>query len=271
MDIVNPNYLNYMEQIQKNRKDIEKLYDQELSDITQLNFKENDENGLDYENGKATFYGKSTIIRDENTENLEIDSKVELKISSGDDDIVIDAGEDNSTLEIHLDNETRNKINRALLIPINAPTERSFVMVDTNNGEVIEEEDTILSKFKNICKIKDFTLDTKFTLNGVSADASAIVSEVVENFEVGGKYLIIWYGYCSTDDKTCGLQIAIDNASIYSPGSNARTQELYMGTVITNISAGNHSIKLLLSGRGNMEIPAYHKLGYVIVKLGGIL
>ena len=107
MDVVNPNYLNYMEQIQKNRKDIEKLYDQELSDITQLNFKENDVNGLQYTNGKAIFQGKSTIIRDANTENLEVDSKVELKISSGDDDIVIDAGEDNSTLKIHLDNETK--------------------------------------------------------------------------------------------------------------------------------------------------------------------
>lgn len=142
MDIVNPNYLNYMEQIQKNRKDIENLYDQELSDITQLNFKENDENGLDYENGKATFYGKSTIIRDENTDNLEVDSKVELKISSGDDDIVIDAGEDNSTLEIHLDNETRNKINRALLTPITTPNEREFVAVGTNNAqEMIPESE----------------------------------------------------------------------------------------------------------------------------------
>lgn len=135
MDIVNPNYLNYMEQIQKNRKDIENLYDQELSDITQLNFKENDENGLDYENGKATFYGKSTIIRNENTQNLEVDSKVELKISSGDDDIVIDAGEDNSTLEIHLDNETRNKINRALLTPISPPSETEIVAVGTNNAQ----------------------------------------------------------------------------------------------------------------------------------------
>lgn len=146
MDIVNPNYLNYMEQIQKNRKDIEKLYDEELSDITQLNFKEDEENGLEYENGKATFYGKSTIIRDENTENLEVDSQVELKISSGDDDIVIDAGEDNSTLEIHLDNDTRNKINRALLTPISSPSQREFVAVDTNNSQIMIPESEINSK-----------------------------------------------------------------------------------------------------------------------------
>lgn len=161
MDIVNPNYLNYMEQIQKNRKDIEDLYDQELSDITQLNFKENDENGLDYENGKATFYGKSTIIRDENTQNLEVDSKVELKISSGDDDIVIDAGEDNSTLEIHLDNETRNKINRALLRPISAPSETEIVAVGTNNAQkMVSRSDLSLlpnSSSSSISGIVDFT------------------------------------------------------------------------------------------------------------------
>lgn len=143
MDIINPNYLNYMEQIQKNRKDIENLYNQELSDITQLNFKENDENGLTYENGKATFQGKSTIIRDENTENLEIDSKVEIKISSGDDDIVIDAGVDNSTLEIHLDNETKNNISRALKTPLLAPAEDEFVIIDTNNAQKMIESSKI--------------------------------------------------------------------------------------------------------------------------------
>lgn len=173
MDIVNPNYLNYMEQIQKNRRDIEKLYDEELSDITQLNFKEDDENGLEYENGKAIFYGKSTIIRDENTQNLEVNSKVELKISSGDDDIVIDAGEDNSTLEIHLDNETRNKINRALLTPITTPSEREFVAVGTNNSQVMIPESEFTKKFNkklniyrdnnedsDIIRISDSTLTT---------------------------------------------------------------------------------------------------------------
>lgn len=143
MDVLNPNYLNYMEQIQKNRKDIEKLYDQELSDITQLNFKENEENGLQYANGKAIFQGKSTIIRDVNTENIEVNSKVELKISSGDADIVIGAGVDNSTLEIHLDNETKNNISRALKTPLSAPIEDEFVVVDTNNAQKMIESSKI--------------------------------------------------------------------------------------------------------------------------------
>lgn len=155
MDIVNPNYLNYMEQIQKNREDIEKLYDQELSDITQLNFKENEENGLNYENGKATFFGKSTIIRDENTENLELDSKVELKISSGDDDIVIDAGEDNSTLEIHLDNETRNNITRALKTPLTPPSEEKFVTIGTNNDQNLINSSAIEKTENKVLTMED--------------------------------------------------------------------------------------------------------------------
>lgn len=161
MDIVNPNYLNYMEQIQKNREDIEKLYDQELSDITQLNFKENEENGLNYENGKATFFGKSTIIRDANTENLEVDSKVEVKISSGDDDIVIDAGEDNSTLEIHLDNETRNNISRSLKTPLTPPSEEKFVTIGTNNDQnlinssAIEKTANKIKASSNISNLND--------------------------------------------------------------------------------------------------------------------
>ena len=168
MDIVNPNYLNYMEQIQKNRKDIENLYNQELSDITQLNFKENDENGLQYANGKAIFQGKSTIIRDANSENLEANSKVELKISSGDNDIVINAGVDNSTLEINLDNETKNNISRALKTPLSAPTEREFVAIDTNNLQVMIPESEIIDNIekreiihsRNAISIQDSELTT---------------------------------------------------------------------------------------------------------------
>ena len=161
MDIVNPNYLNYMEQIQKNRKDIENLYEQELRDITQLNFKENDVNGLQYTNGKAIFNGKSTIIRDESIENLEVDSKVELKISSNDNNIVIGAGEDNSTLEIHLDNGTittldfaeseRQKSKNLLLVVDSSATRYGYTMTckdgvfSINGGNGTDESTFILS------------------------------------------------------------------------------------------------------------------------------
>lgn len=164
MDVLNPNYLNYMEQIQKNRKDIEKLYDQELSDITQLNFKENDVNGLQYANGKAIFQGKSTIIRDANTENLEVDSKVELKISSGDTDIVIGAGEDSSTLEIHLDNETKLALDFA----------ESERQKSTTDGAVVHEKD--------IEPILIYDIDTKNTISG-TAYTSGINYGITINYD----------------------------------------------------------------------------------------
>ena len=123
------------QQVLKNTKDIEKLYDQELSDITQLNYKQDAEDSLTYADGKATFKGKMSIIRNENTQNLIVDSEIEVNISSGDDDIIIDAGEDNVSLKIRLDNDTRNKINRALLTPISAPSETEIVAVGTNNAQ----------------------------------------------------------------------------------------------------------------------------------------
>lgn len=121
------------QQVLENTKDIEKLYDQELSDITQLNYKQDAEESLTYADGKATFKGKMSIIRNENTQNIVVDSDIEVNISSGDDNIIIDAGEDNVSLKIRLDNATKNKINRALLTPISAPNRREFVTIGTNN------------------------------------------------------------------------------------------------------------------------------------------
>lgn len=134
------------EQVLQNTKDIEKLFDEELSDITQLNYKQDAEDSLTYADGKATFKGKMSIIRNENTQNLVVDSDIEVNISSGDEDIIIDAGEDNVSLKIRLDNETRNKINRALLTPITTPSEREFVAIGTNNSQVMIPESEIDDK-----------------------------------------------------------------------------------------------------------------------------
>ena len=131
------------QQVLENTNNIEKLFDNALADITQLNFKQDEEESLVYENGVAKFKGKTTIIRDENAENVLVSSEMEFKVSSGDDDVVIDAGEDNSTLEIHLDNETRNKINRALLTPLSTPSEREFVAVGINNSQIMIPESEI--------------------------------------------------------------------------------------------------------------------------------
>lgn len=227
MDVVNPNYLNYMEQIQKNRKDIEKLYDQELSDITQLNFKENEENGLQYANGKAIFQGKSTIIRDANSENLEVNSKVELKISSGDADIVIGAGVDNSTLEIHLDNETKLALDFA----------ESERLKSQTDGAIVHKKD--------IEPILIYDIDTKNTIDG-TAYTSGIKFGASTNINIVGSskikiYTRVYNTYNITEvaiDKTgwtgnsfmvFGEASAIKNVGIiiYHAGQSITPAECY--------------------------------------------
>ena len=132
--------------IEENTKNIEELNNRELSNITQLNYKQDTENSITYADGKATFKGKMSIIRTLGTQNQVVDSDIEVNISSGDDDIIIDASEDNVSLKIRLDNATRNKINRALLTPLNPPSERQFVMIGTNNAQEMINESEITER-----------------------------------------------------------------------------------------------------------------------------
>lgn len=176
------------QQVLENTKDIEKLYDQELSDITQLNYKQDAEDSLTYADGKATFKGKMSIIRNENTQNLVVDSDIEVNISSGDDDIIIDAGEDNVSLKIRLDNITRNKINRALLTPINTPNEREFVCVGTNNAQEMIGESEL---FKGIERFEDIYNKDSLDFNENWGYTGGISStEVDDETLANGKILI---------------------------------------------------------------------------------
>lgn len=166
------------EQVLENTKDIEKLYDQELSDITQLNYKQDAEDSLTYADGKATFKGKMSIIRNENTQNLVVDSEIEVNISSGDDDIIIDAGEDNVSLKIRLDNDTRNKISRALLTPITTPTEREFVAIGTNNAQIMIPESEIKNKSFFVLSNSD---DSVISID-LSSSSAVIVNSYTSKF-----------------------------------------------------------------------------------------
>lgn len=55
----------------------------------------------------------------------------------GSESIVIDMNEAGTALEVHIDAEIMQKINRALLAPVAAPSELSFVAINTNNSEVL--------------------------------------------------------------------------------------------------------------------------------------
>lgn len=186
----NMNKKSLPQQVLENTKDIENLNDQELSDITQLNYKQDAKDSLTYADGKATFKGKMSIIRNENTQNLIVNSEVEVNISSGDDDIIIYAGEDNVSLKIRLDNETRNNILRALKTPILAPTEDEFVVVDTNNAQKMIESSKIEkteNKIQNMSQTYNTDAITKYpcldVLNNTYRGLDTFVSREFESQE----------------------------------------------------------------------------------------
>ena len=252
MDIVNPNYLNYMEQIQKNRKDIENLYEQELRDITQLNFKENDVNGLQYTNGKAIFNGKSTIIRDESIENLEVDSKVELKISSSDNNIVIGAGEDNSTLKIHLDNGTITTLDFAEserqksknLFKVNNVAGYSI----TRNGVTVTINDDYTITLNGTC-----TANTYFNLfNGInngstfSADYAKLYLDINKNYSYVLKQLSGSYSGTSTDNQIFGVSLRQTDGSAAVSGKIVELSIMVTG--VNNTYVNKSGIDYLNNG-----------------------
>lgn len=197
------------EQVLENTKNIEKLSNQELSDITQLNYKQGAENSLTYADGKATFKGKMSIIRNENTQI--VDSDIEVNISSGDDDIIIDAGEDNVSLKIRLDNETRNKINRALLTPITTPNEREFVAVGINNSQEMVSESELFNGVEKIETIYDMTSYDSNINKGYTAGLTANNLTTNYQFEMlESKYkAFIIYGRLDSMSTSTRIDLAI--------------------------------------------------------------
>lgn len=152
MDIVNPNYLNYMEQIQKNRKDIDELFERGLFNYKgdwnpDTIYTKND--CVKYNNTlyiyKNTIASKGilptdtdywdvfqqdtgTLVKDINGNNL---STCTFKGHNG---INVDMNEnDPNDFDIRLDSEISNKIAKSLVTPISPPSEKSFVMIGTNN------------------------------------------------------------------------------------------------------------------------------------------
>lgn len=59
------------------------------------------------------------------------------EIIKGSDEVVVDVAEDNETLEIHLDNNVSNKINKSLQLPNQTPTATELVAVGSNNAQTM--------------------------------------------------------------------------------------------------------------------------------------
>lgn len=66
----------------------------------------------------------------------EITAEKLLSLFEGSETIVVDLNEDGSKIEFHLDGEVVNKLSRALLIPVQSPSEVQLVAIGTDGSQV---------------------------------------------------------------------------------------------------------------------------------------
>lgn len=117
----------------------------------------------------VTFYGYMGST-------LSADSLFEL--IEGSDSIVVDLNEEGTALEVHLDASVMAKINRALLLPVSAPSEMSYVVILENNSQQNIPQSTLLEGFsqlflqkpQNITEAGFIVIDTEGLTNVLTLD-----------------------------------------------------------------------------------------------------
>lgn len=165
MDIINPNYLNYMEQIQKNRKDIKELFERGL-----FNYKGEWNSNTTYSKNDCVKYNNSlyiykleessvgilptnniywdlfqqdtgTLVQDTNGNSL---STCRF---SGHNGINVDMDENNpNEFNFRLDQDITNKLAKTLTTPVSAPVETQLVGIGTNNSQILIPESQLTEK-----------------------------------------------------------------------------------------------------------------------------
>lgn len=75
-----------------------------------------------------------TVTKNENVNTVSVDVQGLADIVEGSDTVVIDVSEDGEHLEVHLDAGVVQKIERAILLPVSAPTQEVVPVVGTNNA-----------------------------------------------------------------------------------------------------------------------------------------
>lgn len=75
-----------------------------------------------------------TVTKNANVNTVSIDVQGLADVVEGSDTVVIDISEDGEHLEVHLDADVVQKIERAILLPVTAPTQEVVPVVGTNNA-----------------------------------------------------------------------------------------------------------------------------------------
>ena len=96
-----------------------------------------DTNGASYSDEQMTMTGKLrfSILVNGQPQYTTINATIKTNIT-GSEDIIFDANEDGTAIEIHLDNEVRNKLAKALVTPMSAPTSTELVGINSNNAQI---------------------------------------------------------------------------------------------------------------------------------------
>ena len=95
-----------------------------------------DTQGASYSDEQMTMTGKLrfSVLVNGIAEYHTINATIKTNIT-GSDDIILDTNEDGTAIEIHLDNDVRNKLAKALVTPMSAPYSTELVGIDTSNSQ----------------------------------------------------------------------------------------------------------------------------------------
>lgn len=149
---------------------------------------------------KLRFYFMDGTTQDTNEIVIgETDLTTLATLIEGSESVVVDVNEEGTALEVHIDAEVMQKINRALLLPMTTPTEQELVGVDTANGQNritigdnLEVENNIL-KLKNDIIVNTFAQTTpNFSIDFIfNQPTNLVLTNIYNRFMILGNILYI--------------------------------------------------------------------------------
>lgn len=221
-----------------------------LQNLLNVEFEPN-ENAVTYTNGVVDYLGNLKITL---ANNIIVNKPCSVKFNiKGSETIVVDVDEFDNALEIHLDSDTINKINRALVTPLSTPIKKQIVMIDTNNSQQLEDEDYFIksSRLKeNFIQARwvggDYTVGA-FGSTQVDIQAHQQQGNIfsIEN----GQFKCLKSGYYKvnvtiplnvTNNHVYGLMIKLNNVVKDNHWFYVNSYHTYCTSVITSLSENDY-------------------------------